>query len=96
MRVRGWREAQWLRALVALPEDPSSVPSTHMALHNCLQTLQIQGVSQPLLSFKATRHIIGTQTYMQKNTHTHEIIFFKAGDGSSNTVLNCENLNLDP
>jgi len=30
--------AQWLRALASLPEDPGSVPSTHMAAHNSLQT----------------------------------------------------------
>ena len=28
--------AQWLRALTVLPEDPSSIPSTHMAAYNCL------------------------------------------------------------
>ena len=28
--------AQQLRALASLPEDPGSVPSTHMAAHNCL------------------------------------------------------------
>ena len=28
--------AQWLRALTALSEDPGSIPSTHMAAHNCL------------------------------------------------------------
>ena len=27
--------AQWLRASTALPQDPSSIPSTHMAAHNC-------------------------------------------------------------
>ena len=26
--------AQWLRALAALPEDPGSIPSTHMTAHN--------------------------------------------------------------
>jgi hypothetical protein len=26
--------AQWLRALVVLPEDPGSVPSTHCEAHN--------------------------------------------------------------
>jgi hypothetical protein len=26
--------AQWLRALAALPEDPGSISSTHMAAHN--------------------------------------------------------------
>lgn len=35
--------AQQLRALAALPEDPGSVPSTHMAAHNCLK-LQFQGI----------------------------------------------------
>ena len=29
--------AQQLRALTALPEDPGSIPSTHMAAHNCLK-----------------------------------------------------------
>ena len=28
--------AQWLRVLVALPEDPGSIPSIHMAAHDCL------------------------------------------------------------
>jgi hypothetical protein len=28
--------AQRLRALVVLPEDPGSIPSTHMAAHSCL------------------------------------------------------------
>jgi hypothetical protein len=28
--------AQWLRALSILPKDPGSIPSTHMAAHNCL------------------------------------------------------------
>ena len=31
-----WRLAQCLRALAALPEDPGSIPSTHMAAYNCL------------------------------------------------------------
>ena len=26
---------QWLRALTDLPEDLGSIPSTHMAAHNC-------------------------------------------------------------
>jgi hypothetical protein len=28
--------AQWLRALTALPEVPSSIPSSHMVAHNHL------------------------------------------------------------
>jgi hypothetical protein len=35
--------AQRLKALAALPEDPGSIPSTHMVAHNCLQ-LQFQGI----------------------------------------------------
>ena len=30
--------ARWLRALVVLPEDLSSIPSTYMATYNCLLT----------------------------------------------------------
>lgn len=35
---------QWLRARAALAEDLSSVPSTHMVVHN----FQLQRVQQPL------------------------------------------------
>ena len=35
--------AQLLRTLAALPEDPGSTPSTHMAAHNSLQ-FKIQGI----------------------------------------------------
>jgi hypothetical protein len=28
-------KAQQLRALAAFPEDPGSIPSTHMTAHNC-------------------------------------------------------------
>jgi hypothetical protein len=34
--LRAGEMAQQLRALVALPEGLSSIPSTHMAAHNCL------------------------------------------------------------
>lgn len=44
--------AQRFRALAALPEDPSSMPSTHMPAHNCLYLLSRE--SDTL-----------TQTYMQ-------------------------------
>ena len=37
--------AQWLRALVALPEDWGSIPSTHRAAHNFL-SFQFQGTQQ--------------------------------------------------
>jgi hypothetical protein len=35
----GWKAremAQQLRVLVALPEDPGSIPSIHLMAHNCL------------------------------------------------------------
>jgi hypothetical protein len=36
IKTVGAREmVQWLRALAAPPEDPLSIPSTHMASHNC-------------------------------------------------------------
>ena len=35
--------AQWLRALIALSGDLSSILSTYMAAHNCLK-LQFQGI----------------------------------------------------
>jgi hypothetical protein len=34
--------AQWLRACVALAEEPSLVPDTHMVIHNHL-SVQFQG-----------------------------------------------------
>jgi hypothetical protein len=34
--VRTGEMAQWLRALTAFPEDPSSIPSNHMETHNHL------------------------------------------------------------
>jgi hypothetical protein len=37
---------QWLRALVALPEDPGSIPSAHMVAHN-QSYLQFQGIRYP-------------------------------------------------
>jgi hypothetical protein len=52
----GAREmAQWLKALAALPEAPSSIPSTHMAVHNLLLT-----PSMPSLASLGTRNTHGT------------------------------------
>lgn len=47
--------AQGLRAL-ALPEDPSSVPSTHMSLHNSLK-LQLSEIGHPLLVYMSTHAV---------------------------------------
>lgn len=52
--------AQYLRALAALPEDPGSVPSTHMAAH---------AVGNPSSETSNTL----TQTYTQTGTNAHKI-----------------------
>jgi hypothetical protein len=51
--------AQRLRALAALPEGPSSIPSTNMTAQNCVQ-LQSLGIRQHCM------------TYMQANTIVHK------------------------
>jgi hypothetical protein len=40
--------AQWLRAPIALPKVPSSIPSNHMVAHNHLQwdPMPFSGVSE--------------------------------------------------
>jgi hypothetical protein len=53
--------AQWLRALVALPEGPGSIPSTHAAAPICLITPVTRG-SDTL-----------TQIYILPNTSAHKI-----------------------
>jgi hypothetical protein len=53
-----------LRALVALPEDPGSILSTHMAAHTCLTAVQ----GDPIPSHRHT---------LRQNTSVHKYIFFK-------------------
>ena len=50
----------FLGALGSSVEDPGSIPTTHMAAHNCLdlQVLRIHG----------TRHACGIHTYIIHNT----------------------------
>ena len=61
--------AQWLRALVALAEDPGSVRSTHMMSHKCL--LPVPGDLMPSSRLfwhrTCTWYIFCTCTYMQAN-----------------------------
>jgi hypothetical protein len=54
--------AQWLRALVARLDGAFSIPSTHMAAHNCLELSQ-------------NCRFCGSDTlaYVGKNTNTHKI-----------------------
>ncbi|ERE81816.1 hypothetical protein H671_2g7892 [Cricetulus griseus] len=48
--------AQWLKALVTHPDDPGSVPSTHMEAHN-RPYLQPQVIIQcPLFASSDSRH----------------------------------------
>ena len=35
MKMKAGKMTQWIRALAALPENLDSIPSTHMAAHNC-------------------------------------------------------------
>lgn len=44
--------AQWLKSLAVLPEDPGSIPSTHMAAHNSLSH-QFQGIWHPHTDIQA-------------------------------------------
>lgn len=58
-----WEMAQWLRAPAALPEDPGSLPSNHIAAHNCLW-LQ-SGRSNAFFWPPQTSGMCIVQTYMQ-------------------------------
>ena len=62
--------AQWLRALTALPEVLSSIPSTHMVVHNHLYNYSPEDLVHSLLIAKGTRGTSGTQIYMQTK-HLH-------------------------
>jgi hypothetical protein len=55
---------QWLGALAALPDDLGSFPSPWTAAPNH-PYLHLQGIGIPILAFMGTRHVSGTQTYMQ-------------------------------
>ena len=49
--------SQELKAFAALTESSGSIPSTHMAAHNCLQH-QDQGRQFPILISTGTRPIV--------------------------------------
>lgn len=61
--------ALWLSSLTVLQRIWFESQHPHMT-HNCLQ-LQFQGISYPLLASKGTRHIGGTETYMQAKKIMH-------------------------
>ena len=64
--TKGTGEAAWLfRALAALPEDPGSIPGTHMAAHNCKLECGSPVPQDPTLS----------HTYIKvKHTNAHKNI----------------------
>jgi hypothetical protein len=53
--------AQWVRALIALPENRGALRSTHMAAHDHLE-LQFPGIRCPFLASTGTRYTHGTQS----------------------------------
>ena len=53
---------QWLRASVALLQDPSLNPGTHMAAHS---HLQFQGLQCFLLPSVFTKYARGAETHME-------------------------------
>ena len=61
--------AQQLKALTAQTVDSGLVPSTHTAAHK--HVTAVPGDLMP--SSMDTRHTCDSHTYMQANTHTHEI-----------------------
>jgi hypothetical protein len=55
--------AQQFRALCAIPEDPSSIPTASMAAHSCLK-LQFKGTQYPLL----IKHVVHRHVCRQTNS----------------------------
>lgn len=60
--------AQWFRALVVLPEDQDSIPSTHKAAQNHLQ-LHLQEAQQPLLASADSRDTHSAVCAGKRPTH---------------------------
>lgn len=57
----GWKDVQWI-TLVALPDDLSSVSSSHVAVLNSL--IPVPGNMMPSTDLSGTRYALGAQTYM--------------------------------
>lgn len=75
---------QWLRAFVALKEDPGSVLSTEKWLRTTLApVLRIQ--PPPLTSVDA-KHPHDTQASIRQDAHTHKGVFFKVWERASETA----------
>lgn len=53
--------AHWLRVLVVLAEEPDTVSSTYMGVHN-YPLFQFQEIQPSLLTYASTRHAYDTQT----------------------------------
>jgi hypothetical protein len=62
--------AQQLGALAAFPEDLGSIPSTHMAAHNCNSSSRgFDALFWPMKALRASD--ARTHTYTHTHTHTH-------------------------
>lgn len=76
--LRDGERAQWLRAHSDLPEDPHSVSSTHMVVHNRLR-LQFQGRQSPPLASAVLRQAGGAHRHTQAShsySYNKSKIFF--------------------
>lgn len=62
----GWKDGSEVKHMIALPEDPRLIPSTHMAVHNCLE-LQSPRTQYPLL----TSQVPGTHRVHRYNAFLH-------------------------
>jgi len=62
---RGWRECSAVRSTAALPEDPGSIPSTHMTVY--MYVTPAPGTLDTVLPLVSvgTKHAYGTQTHRQ-------------------------------
>jgi hypothetical protein len=57
--------AQYLRAVATLPEDPGSIPSTHMEAHSCLLTL-VPGDPTPSYRYEGSQNSNARKIFKRK------------------------------
>ena len=69
--------AQWLGALVVLPEDPSLTPSIHTMSHDPCIT-PVPEDPTPFSGLRGHRHTYSTQIYMQATFVQIKIAFIRS------------------
>lgn len=67
-------EAQWLRTLAILPEDPAFIPQNNIVAYNP-SYLQFWGTQCPLLASTSTRQVCVHRHTRKRNTHTHKRMY---------------------